>query len=264
MKSVPNMVSVITPVYNAASFLPRAIASIRKQSYDPLEIIVVDDGSTDGSSEIARNLPGISQYVYQKNAGPSAARNRGLELARGEFIAFLDADDEWPLGKLDLQLRRLGAEPQLEVVLRRIQYISLPGGEEVDIAFETEDRTLTHVHLGSGVYRRSVFDRVGRFDESLRYSEDVDWFMRAREEDISMVILENVTLLYQLHAGNMTRQMTSDRSNLATVMRLSLERRRRRGLSGQSIHLKPWSHYDETGRTRVRTPDDSPPGKSAA
>jgi glycosyltransferase involved in cell wall biosynthesis len=256
-----NLVSVIIPAFNAASFLPHAVASIDRQGYDPVEIIVVNDGSTDDTEKVARNLPSVGHYFYQENKGPAAARNHGLKHARGEFIAFLDADDEWPAGKLDLQLGRLRAEPRLDVVLGRIQYISLPGAEVLDLPFETEDRTLTHVHLGSGVYRKSVFDRVGLFEESLRYSEDVDWFMRAREEDISMVILGNVTLLYQLHAGNMTRQMNSERSNLAKVMRRSLERRRRRG-AGHSIELKPWSHYDETGRTRVRPPGN-PSGKTA-
>jgi len=260
MTSRDNLVSVIIPAFNAASFLPHAVASVERQGYHPLEIVVIDDGSTDNTAEVARSLPSVTCYLHQQNKGPSAARNLGLRQAQGEFIAFLDADDQWPPGKLDLQLGRLRAEPRLDVVLGRIQYISLPGAEAIDIAFETEERTLTHVHLGSGVYRRPVFERVGLFEESLRYSEDVDWFMRAREKDISMVILGDVTLLYQLHAGNMTREMTSERSNLAAVMRLSLERRRRHG-GGRPIELKPWSHYDETGRTRVRP--SAPLGKAA-
>jgi glycosyltransferase involved in cell wall biosynthesis len=256
MTTTENLVSVIVPAYNAASFLPKAIASIDRQGYHPLEIIVIDDGSTDNTAEVVRGLPSVSHYFHQENKGPSAARNVGLKHAKGAFIAFLDSDDEWPAGKLELQLARFHADPGLEVVLGRIQYISLPGAMELDLPFETEDRTLTHVHLGSGVYRKSVFDRIGLFEESLRYSEDVDWFMRAREEDISMVILGNVTLLYQLHAGNMTREMTAERSNLGIVMRRSLERRRSRG-TGRPIQLKPWSFYDETGRTRVPPPDNS-------
>ena len=255
-----NLVSVIIPVFNAASFLPHAVASIERQGYQPLEIIVVDDGSTDNSAEVARSLPSVSRYFHQENQGPSAARNLGIKQAEGEFIAFLDADDKWPAGKLDLQIGRLRAEPWLDVVLGRIQYVALPGAQTTAIEFETEDQTLTHVHLGSGVYRRPVFERVGLFDEGLRCAEDLDWFMRVREEDVSMVILGEVTLLYQLHSGNMTRDMTAERSNLAAVMKRSLERRRRRG-PGRPIALKPWSYYDETGRNRIR-PTDDPSGST--
>jgi glycosyltransferase involved in cell wall biosynthesis len=245
-----NLVSVIIPAYNAAHFLAKAVASVERQGYSPLEIIVIDDGSTDNTAEVVRSLRSVDRYLRQENAGPATARNRGIEIAQGEFIAFLDADDEWPAGKLDLQVGRLRAEPQLDVVLGRIQYIPLPGGVMVDIEFEGEDHTITHVHLGSGVYRRRVFERVGLFDESLRYSEDVDWFMRAREEDVSMVILAQVTLLYQLHASNMTRGKSYRDLNIIDVLRRSLERRRLRG-TGNATALKPWSHYDETGRARV-------------
>jgi glycosyltransferase involved in cell wall biosynthesis len=257
MTGVENLVTVIVPAYNAAAFLPKAIASIDRQGYHPLEIIVVDDGSTDNTAEVVRGLPSVTKYLHQENKGPAAARNLALKQAKGEFIAFLDADDEWPAGKLELQLGRFQADPGLEVVLGRIQYISLPGALDLDLPFETEDRTLTHVHLGSGVYRKSVFDRVGLFEESLRFSEDVDWFMRAREEDISMVILGNVTLLYQLHAGNMTREMTANSWNMGIIIKRSLERRRSRG-TGRQVQLKPWNFYDETGRTRATPPEDSP------
>jgi len=249
MAGVKNLVSVVIPAFNAASFLRGAIASIERQNYQPLEIIVVDDGSSDGTAEIVRSLASVTRYLHQENAGPAAARNHGLKYAQGEYIAFLDADDEWPAGKLDLQIGRLRAQPELDVVLGRIKYISLPGAAVLDIAFETEDRTLTHVHLGSGVYRREVFDSIGLFDESFRYCEDVDWFMRAREANISMVILGDVTLLYQLHSRNMTLHMPP--SDVARVMKRSLERRRRRG-PGPPVNLKPWCDYDETGRRRAR------------
>ena len=114
MTGAENLVSVIVPAYNAASFLPKAIASIDRQGYHPLEIIVVDDGSTDNTAEVVRSLPSVSHYFHQENKGPSAARNVALKHAKGEFIAFLDSDDEWPVGKLELQLGRLRADPGLK------------------------------------------------------------------------------------------------------------------------------------------------------
>src|ERR1700682_4446766 len=105
---MPNpLVSIIIPVYNAAHFLPQAMASIRAQGYDSLEIVVVDDGSTDNCADVAKSLGSDVRYDRQVNRGPSAARNRGLALARGELIAFLDVDDQWPAQKLSVQLGRL-------------------------------------------------------------------------------------------------------------------------------------------------------------
>src|SRR5579871_1893267 len=93
--------SVIIPVYNAEAFLAQAVESVRRQTVKPLEIIVVDDGSTDNSAQVAARLD--VHYIYQPNRGPAAARNRALTAARGQFIAFLDADDLWPDNKLAMQ-----------------------------------------------------------------------------------------------------------------------------------------------------------------
>jgi glycosyltransferase involved in cell wall biosynthesis len=244
--------SVIMPVYNGAHFLAEAMASIRRQNYTPLEIIVIDDGSTDQTAEVVRQQPGEIRYAYQENAGPSAARNKGIGMARGELIAFLDADDLWPEGKLENQVGRLLENPELDVVTGRIQYIHLPGAKMLDLPYEGPHNTVTHVHLGSGVYRRRVFERVGLFDETLRFSEDHDWFLRAREERVSMIILEQVTLLYRLHEGNMTRDRTFHELQLAKVLKKSLDRRRKKGL-GQARPLGNWSDFDEVKGTRPHT-----------
>ena len=238
------LISVVTPVYNAARYLPEAIASVREQRYEPLEIIVVDDGSTDSTPETVRSLGSDILYVRQENAGPAAARNRGLRLARGEFVGLLDADDQWPPDKLRIQLERFRAEPELEVVCGRIRYIQLEGGEKPNMRFEGPDQTVRHIHLGCGLFRRAVFEKVGLFDESLRFSEDHDWFLRARERDVKMVILKDVTLLYRLHSGNVTRGKDSQDFLLTRVLKKSLDRRRQAGKSGD---LKRWSDYDEAG-----------------
>src|SRR5579872_1776903 len=237
------LVSVVIPVYNAAHFLPHAIESIRAQEYQSLEIIVVDDGSSDNCADVAKALGGDVRYERQENRGPSAARNRGLALARGEFIGFLDADDKWPAQKLSVQLGRLLAEPELALVLGRIQYVALPGGELPAYQFEGPENTITHVHLGSGLYRRRAFERIGGFDESIRFCEDVDWFLRARENGLAMRILRATTLLYRLHDQNMTRDRESPDRLLTHVLKRSLDRRRRG--EGAVPSLAGWLSYDE-------------------
>ncbi|MFN8024904.1 MAG: glycosyltransferase family A protein [Acidimicrobiia bacterium] len=239
-------VSVVVPVYEMGRYLPDAVASIEAQGRDDVEIIVVDDGSTDDTPAVIAGLGDRVTAIRQDNAGPSAARNRALEIARGEFIAFCDADDLWPEGKLALQLGRLDAEPDLDIVLGRIRYVAVDGGEVPVMEYEDPDaKTATHVHLGSGVYRRRAFDRVGGFDESLRMSEDTDWFMRARELGVRTAILTEVTLVYRRHGNNMTHELKLDDSQMMTVLKRSLDRRR--ALSGQRTapELDAWRANDE-------------------
>lgn len=243
----PGLVSVIIPAYNAAGFLPDAINSALAQRYPHLEIIVVDDGSKDNPAEVAARFQGAVHYVRQENAGPAAARNRGIRMAGGEFLAFLDADDLWPADKLEIQMARLALDPALDVIAGRIQYVRLDGAAELALRFEDDRNTVTHVHLGSAVFRRRAFERVGFFDETLRFSEDQDWYLRAREEALSILVLREITLLYRLHSSNMTRNATGQQLGLARVLKKSLDRRRLK-TGGTAENLRPWSAFDE-GRT---------------
>ena len=239
------LVSVIIPAYNAARFLPNAVASVRRQAYAPLEILIVDDGSQDDCARVAAELGEPVRYVRQEQSGPAAARNRGLELAQGEFVGFLDADDEWPEQKLSIQMSRLLASPELDIVLGRVHYVAIEGGEIPDYyKFEEPDHVLSNVHLGSGLYRRRVFDQVGNFDASLHYCEDLDWFMRARELRVRLRILRPVTLIYRLHGGNMTRDRGRVDQFLSVALKRSIDRRRRLG-AGAMAPPDRWFSYDE-------------------
>lgn len=241
------LISVVVPTYNMARLLPEAIASIRAQKWHPLEILVVDDGSTDDTRAVTSALDGVR--VFRKpNGGAASARNLGLQAARGEWISFLDADDLWPLDKLALLAPRLEADPSLDVVTGRIEYVQMDGALWLDYRFEGPDNTVSHIHLGAALYRRRAFERVGGFDESLRVGDDQDWFLRAREAGLRILIVGGVTLRYRLHGANMTRGVTAQGLELTEVVRRSLQRRRAR--DGSAVELPPWSSFDETKRTR--------------
>jgi glycosyltransferase involved in cell wall biosynthesis len=226
------LVSAIIPAYNAARFLPAAIENIRAQNVANLEIIVVDDGSSDNCEDVARSLG--ARYFRQENSGPAAARNAGLELSRGELIAFLDADDLWPEGSLQARLDCLQKNPQLEIALGKVQCLrDVPQAGSTPDATEDNRETKTELsepfvsfNIGAALYRKSVFEKIGGFDADLRFGEDTDWFMRAREASVSLLVLPETTLHYRLHEGGMTSGKSAAQLNVARVLKKSLDRRR--------------------------------------
>jgi len=228
------LVSVIIPVFNGERFLREAVQSVREavhvldQKYSDVEIIIVDDGSTDGTATVARSLHETVRYLHQTNQGPAAARNRGIENAKGSLIAFADADDLWPRDKLELQLPYLISDPEIDIVLGRIQQVRLSETVNGETRAEAFGEPAFSVNLGSAVVRKSVFDRVGLFDETMRYSEDVDWFMRAREAGAAIVTIDAVTLFYRQHEQNMTRGKSTSELNVLKALKRSLDRRRER------------------------------------
>ena len=216
------LISVIIPVFNGERFLTEALNSVLSQAYPNLELICVDDGSTDGSREIIERAPGKIRYLRQENSGPAAARNRGLEIANGDIVAFQDADDIWPPRKLEIQLAALEKDLTLEIVMGTVQKVQSSSPETL----ENVDAPCFSVNLAAAIFRRSAFEQVGLFDEQLRFSEDVDWFMRARERGIKTATIEDVTLFYRLHDQNMTRDKTLTNLNTFRVLKMSLDRRR--------------------------------------
>lgn len=231
MSTGPFFVSVIVPVYNGERFLADAIESIQAQRYHPLEIIVVDDGSTDDTGLVATRFGDGVRCVYQPQSGLPVARNTGLEATRGDVIAFLDADDLWRDDKLELQLLRLVVDPALEVVLGLTQLMGWTGNVHGKQTFEALGEPLVALSLGGAVFRRTVFDRVGRFDETLPYTHDMDWFMRARELGVSILLQQEVTLYYRRHADNMSNQLAAGKQDLLKMLKKSLERRRQQNRS---------------------------------
>jgi glycosyltransferase involved in cell wall biosynthesis len=214
-------VSAVIPAYNAQSHLAECLASVSEQSGRfTLEIIVVDDGSRDATAEIARRHPGV-QCITQANAGPSAARNVGIASARGEFIAFLDADDLWPAGKLAAQLDVLLQHPEAALVCGdcrqfdargrwpRTEYASngvgAGGWDSGELVPQAYSRLLENnfITTGSVVARRAMLQEAGGFAEDLRLVEDLDlWLRMARRHPIAWCALE--CLLRRRHDANIS------------------------------------------------------------
>ena len=206
-------VSVIIPAHNGARFYLNVINSILLQNWGDLEVIVVDDGSTDGLDETIRSTPLPVRYLRQEQRGPAAARNAGLRVASGEKIGFLDIDDLWTAGHLARLWKALeqNSEAGFAQGLMR-QFVLLPNGVRL------LSGAYRMPYLGACLFRRQVFRQCGEFDEKLQMGEDYDFIFRCWENDIPTCIVDEASLLYRRHEGNMTRGKNK-KANIAVLLR---------------------------------------------
>jgi glycosyltransferase involved in cell wall biosynthesis len=220
------LVSVIIPVYNGARFLRAALESVFAQTHRPIEVIVVDDGSADDSGGIAQSFPDV-RYMRQENQGVAAARNNGIEAARGEFFAFLDQDDLWTSEKLRLQIEHLLNHPEVGYTLSHQQFFLEPG-TTLPAWFRKE--LLTSVHtgwvLGTLVVRRTAFEQIGNFATGYSAANDSDWFFRAKAAEIPMAVVPELLLLKRIHESNDSGRAKEILSELLKVVKSSLDRHR--------------------------------------
>ena len=220
------LVSVIVPVRNGVSFLPEAMASIEAQNYPTLEIIVVDDGSTDDVGGALARLSCSTKYIRQEPSGPAAARNRGIREAKGELIAFLDVDDLWPKDSLGILVDAIRGDGTPDVVQGYAQIMRLmPDSGEYE--FIGSPLEVFQDYLGGAVYRCSAFDRVGLLDESLIQCEDVEWFYRARDGGLVIERLQQISLFVRRHAENMTKTGSQREYSLQALKKIMAHKRRR-------------------------------------
>ena len=239
-------ITAIMPVKNGAAYIADAIKSIEQQIIHVSEILVVDDKSTDATSDIvariAKNNSAIKLLEGPGN-GPGPARNVALEIAGGEVITFLDADDLWPENKLKLQITRINQTPHVDVVSGFVRYFDKQAERALEPAKDSRIVDIFHVHLGATIYRKSVFDQLGYFQEEGRYSEDVDFLLRVREAGIPMTILRKVTLYYRRHPDAMTTTVTHNEArDFNSVIMRSIQRRR---AIGTTIPMEPFSSLIE-------------------
>jgi glycosyltransferase involved in cell wall biosynthesis len=203
------LVSVIIPAYNAERFVRAAIDSVLAQTYTHLEVIVVDDGSKDGTRAAVQAYGERVRYLRQENARQAAARNRGIAETRGELLAFLDADDVWREDKLEKQVALLEREPGLGLVYCSLREVDLQDGPIGDAHARLRGHCLREVLLGrstgglgsTALVPRAVLERIGTFDVELPPCEDTDLFWRiAVRYPIDYV--DEPLVRYRIHPGN--------------------------------------------------------------
>lgn len=219
MSSHP-LLSVIVPAYNAERFLGAALESIFAQTYRPIETIVIDDGSTDGTANVARAFPDV-RYAFQAHAGIGAALNHGIALAAGAYFSFLDADDLWTENKLTRQMECFADDTALDMVFGRVQQF------RVDPA--TGARHISEPQVayfkGALLISRTAFFRVGLFDTQWQIGDFIEWSTRARELNLRSEMLEDVVLKRRIHDNNMGIRERGQRKAYLHILKRALDRR---------------------------------------
>lgn len=214
-----SLVSIIVPAYNQARYLGLAVQSVLNQTYPELEVIIVDDGSTDDTAVVARGFSDARvRYVHQANRGLSGARNTGLRQARGEFLTFLDSDDLFLPDKLARLVAEFERYPEAGLAAGQAVPVDQHGqriGKIFDSRLPEDPAQLVlgnPLHVGSVMLRRFWQERVGFFDESLRSYEDWDMWLRLARVGCPMTSVAHPVSLYRFHTAQMTRdgrQMTT-------------------------------------------------------
>jgi glycosyltransferase involved in cell wall biosynthesis len=218
------VVSVVVPVYNGARFLAAALQSILEQGHQPLEVIVVDDGSSDASAEIARSFRGV-RYHHQHNQGVGAAWNAGVAASAGQLIAFLAQDDLWARNKLAVQVAYMKGHSSAQYCIAHARYFLEPGCA-LPKGFRRRDLERDHVAriVETMVVRRAALDAVGPFDASV-LPADVDWFARAKDAGLPMAILPDILLYRRIHDQNLTYHLPArGQEDLLKVIARSIRR----------------------------------------
>ena len=224
------LVSVIIPVYNCERYLTTALDSVFAQTYRPIEVIVVDDGSTDQSADIVRNYPEV-RYFYQSNQGVSVARNVAIAAVQGqaEFIAFLDADDRWNSNKLSIQIAYMLEYPKIGITTTHALDF-LETGTQTPSWFNL-DRDLGETHgmiPSTLVVRKTVFQQIGAFSPDYRASEDTEWFCRAKDGKIAIATLPDVLTQRRLHGANLSWEAAPTLSSrVLSIFKASIARKSR-------------------------------------
>lgn len=249
-------VSVIIPCYNGGRFLREALESALRQTHPPAQVIVVDDGSTDDSAEVARSVPGV-QLIEQANRGASLARNRGIAEATGEFLIFSDHDDRLLPDAIEIGLQALREHPASGFAYGFHRVIRADGSTEPDHPFRPVNdasylRTLegdTLVPPGCAVFRREVVEAVGGFRDGAFPAEDYDFYLRVSRET-PIHCHNRVVIEYRKHETNAS-SLSASRGLRATHRALEAQRQFVRGrpeleraLERGKLH---WAHVFGSG-----------------
>ena len=222
-------IAVVIPARDAGVYIAQTIESVLAQTVPAAEVIVVDDGSTDATADIARGFGSPVRVHYQPPTGPAAARNRGIAASSADLVALLDADDVWPHDSLELRLAALEEEPEADMCFgHMIQFASPEMAISDQRRLHVDPAPQPALTSSAMLARRAVFERVGPLPDR-RVGDFLEWLLRARTAGVRWVMLGDVVLRRRLHLHNLTRLEPESNAHYLAVVRAELARRRLAG-----------------------------------
>ncbi len=224
------LTSTIIPVYNGSRYIAQAIESILEQDHPNMEIVVVDDGSTDDTAAVVRKFNAPVYYFYQENAGIAATMNHGVRRAKGDLFSFLDSDDYWLPGKMSKQLEVLRQRPEIDMVFGHVkQFYSPELLKEFRNKYACPESPSPGYNSGSMLIRRASFFTVGLFDETFATGSFNDWYMRAGAAGLQSMMLPDVIYMRRIHDANHGIVRRDKSLDYVRVLKAHLDRQRRGG-----------------------------------
>lgn len=219
-------ISVIIPVYNAEKYVGEAIESVLNQTVQPDEIIIIDDGSTDGSAKRVKEFEQDIQLISQENKGISGARNTGIRAASGNIFAFLDSDDLWPEDHLEILLSVLHKNNDLSIVCGHVQQFMSDDADVQSNRIPEGAEVMPGYVVGASLIKSEVFDKIGLFDEELTLADTVDLFSRAKDSGLAFKLIDDVVLKRRIHSSNTGIMQREKRHDYTKVLMASIKRKR--------------------------------------
>ena len=214
------LLSVIMPTYNNGKYINQAIESIYAQKYNNMEIIIIDDGSTDNTKEIVTKYNEI-KYFYIEHKGISFARNTALEKSKGEYIAFCDSDDYWLPDKINTQMRYLKEHPDCEIVFTKYENFFENENLKTNTRAMHEKiiENMLKQYLTSAVLKKELFDKYGNFDENFSGVEDCEFVYRLLMKGINIKhCIDKVFYMRRIHGNNVTLNYNKDTVKYITAI----------------------------------------------
>lgn len=227
MISAEPLVSAIIPAHDCERYVGEAIRSALAQTYPNIEVIVVDNASTDGTEGVAAGFGEEITVVTEGRRGIGPARNAGVAAARGDYVAFLDCDDLWDARKTELQLAAFEDDPVPDIVMGHVQQFASP---DLDPALLSElripDTPQPGLFTGAALVPRGVLNRIGPWREEVKVSDGLEWFLAARRLGLREVMLPEVVTLRRVHGRNTSILRRGLRTEWARVLKQELDERR--------------------------------------